>query len=162
MPDIILRGKIVVHVARERRVPLLAQGIDHASQRHRKRRIGEGEHVDSRRRRSTNQACHQADSPQSRCVCPCVRQLMNSGSRARFKRSLRHLLSPKPQPLARLRPCALKTGVQVAQLECARREVRRLHRLYRPRSRLPLGERHGVDPYRYPRKTAWPGPAEIP
>ena len=44
---------------------------------------------------------------------------MNSGSRARFKRSLRHLLSPKP--LARLR-AKNETGVhEVAQLECARR-----------------------------------------
>jgi hypothetical protein len=114
---------------------------------------------------------------------------MNSGSRARFKRSLRHLLSPKP--LARLRANKNETGVrsvQVAQLECARRFHREDFIVYTDVRHAP-GFHSRKNPYRYARKTrigsrgcgaklvllctpmvplshppllAWPGPAKIP
>jgi hypothetical protein len=74
---------------------------------------------------------------------------MNSGSRARFKRSLRHLLSPKP--LARLR-VKNETGVQVAQLECARRFHREDFIVYTDVRHAP-GFHSRKTPYRYARKT---------
>jgi len=115
---------------------------------------------------------------------------MNSGSRARFKRSLRltlrHLLSPKP--LARLR-AKNETGVhEVAQLECARRFHREDFIVYTDVRHAP-GFHSRKNPYRNARKTrigsrgsgaklvllctpmvplshppllAWPGPAKIP
>ena len=116
---------------------------------------------------------------------------MNSGSRARFKRSLRHLYSRR----SRSRGCALiiknETGVrsvQVAQLECARRFHREDFIVYTDVRHAP-GFHSRKNPYRYARKTrigsrgsgaklvllctpmvplshppllAWPGPAKIP